>query len=375
MVNALANFIFLLAAIVAGDQYVVRDPVRVNYELPVQLKDGREVTVVTRSDFSTGLPVFEVKDLLTEEECNAIRSAAPKEMLERSETSTDKGKPISAKRAAKIFKNLDENRDKSLDAEEIAEFFKEAADMVDFSWEFLTARLPNIATTGLKVGKEEFITADWDGFFSSAKTMHPEWFARHSRQTWMGYSDHPFLETVLDKVAAVTGLSERLVRKTAEPMQVLLYPPHGGHYSCHHDTAPDGLDDARFMTVFFFLNDVADGGETVLFGTDLNGTFPEDRAFAGEDIWGPIESQCQSVLSCPQPSRGHAMPQPFSSALAVKPRMGTALFWYNMAVDPKGHIGQFYWSSIHGGCPTRADEKWAANVWLHARAKKSRKEL
>lgn len=46
--------------------------------------------------------------------------------------------------------------------------------------------------------------------------------------------------------------------------------------------APDGLDDARFMTVFFFLNDVADGGETVLFGTDLNGTFPEDRAFAGE---------------------------------------------------------------------------------------------
>lgn len=87
------------------------------------------------------------------------------------------------------------------------------------------------------------------------------------------YSDHPFLETVLDKVAAVasldllagslhssrlceqctltrvpvanarsapqvTGLSERLVRKTAEPMQVLLYPPHGGHYSCHHDTVP-----------------------------------------------------------------------------------------------------------------------------------------
>ena len=34
----------------------------------------------------------------------------------------------------------------------------------------------------------------------------------------------------------VTGLSESLVRKAAESMQVLLYPPHGGHYSCHHDT-------------------------------------------------------------------------------------------------------------------------------------------
>lgn len=42
------------------------------------------------------------------------------------------------------------------------------------------------------------------------------------------------------------------------------------------------MDDARFMTVFFFLNDVTDGGETVLFGTDLNGTFAKERAFAGE---------------------------------------------------------------------------------------------
>ena len=91
---------------------------------------------------------------------------------------------------------------------------------------------------------------------------------------------------------------------------------------------------------------------------------------------------------------------------AVKPRRGTALFWYNMEIDSKGacllklslplslvllrfrhplrkntqdvyeeplleHAGtiprgqprRFYWSSIHGGCPTRSEEKWAANIW------------
>lgn len=28
-----------------------------------------------------------------------------------------------------------------------------------------------------------------------------------------------------------------------------------------------------------------------------------------------------------------------------------------------GRLGRFYWSSIHGGCPTRDEEKWAANIW------------
>ena len=32
-------------------RYFVRDPVRVNYTVPIQLKDGRGVNLVTRSDF------------------------------------------------------------------------------------------------------------------------------------------------------------------------------------------------------------------------------------------------------------------------------------------------------------------------------------
>eukprot|EP00435_Cladocopium_sp_Y103_P045877 s226_g13.t1 len=354
---------FFLANNVVGAQFVVRDPVKIDHAVSVRLKDGRDVEIVTRSDFSTGLPVFEVQDLLTEEECVAIRSAAPSSMMEKSLTDNDdKGQPISPRKAAKMFKDLDENRDKALDAEELTQFFREAFDLVDFTWDFLTPRVPNLTKTNTKVRKQEFIATNWNQLFADAKKLHPEWFARHSRQTWMMYSEHSFLQSVLDNVAAVIGLSESLVRETAESMQVLLYPPNGGHYSCHHDTAPDNLEDARFMTVFFFLNDVTEGGETVLFGTDLNGTFAKERALQGEEVWGEIESQCQSVASCP---RNGTMPPPFSTALAVKPRRGTALFWYNMAIDSKGQLGRFYWSSIHGGCPTRSEEKWAANIWLH----------
>ena len=55
------------------------------------------------------------------------------------------------------------------------------------------------------------------------------------------------------------------------------------------------MGDARFMTVFFFLNDVTDGGETVLFGTDLNGTFAKERALAGE--------ACLQFNDCPNYAR------------------------------------------------------------------------
>lgn len=348
----------------AAAQYVARDPVQINYTVPVRLKDGREVNIVTRSDFSTGLPVFEVQELLTPEECMAIRSAAPPSTLEKSLTEpNDTDQPISVKKARMFFKDLDVNHDKALDMEEISEFFLQVSNMVDFTEDFLAARVPNMTkgNGSMKVKWKEFIATNWNQVIADAKELHPEWFSRHSSQTWLEYSKHSFLQKILDNVAAVTGLSESLVRKAAESMQVLLYPPHGGHYSCHHDTAVDSMDDARFMTVFFFLNDVTDGGETVLFGTDLNGTFAKERAFAGEEVWGPIESQCQSVLSCP---KNGTMPWPFSSSLAVKPRMGTALFWYNVATDPKGRLGRFYWSSIHGGCPTRDEEKWAANIWL-----------
>merc|ERR1712224_404982 len=100
---------------------------------------------------------------------------------------------------------------------------------------------------------------------------------------------------------------------------------------------------------------MGDGGETVLFGTDLNGTQPQD--------WGTLERRCQPTISCPT-APGEPPPSPFSRSVVVQPKLGRALFWYNVDIDSRGRGKRFVWSSIHGGCPTRDTEKWAANVWL-----------
>ena len=63
-------------------------------------------------------------------------------------------------------------------------------------------------------------------------------------------------------------------------------------------------------------NDIEDGGETVLFGTDLNASRSRDFYLAGEDVWSDIEAQCQSVRSCPQ-HPGAQPPPPFSTALVA----------------------------------------------------------
>ena len=114
---------------------------------------------------------------------------------------------------------------------------------------------------------------------------HQVFQARHAGER-LGQCCHCQGQSAPCLLLQVTGLSEKLVREIAESMQVLRYPANGGHYSCHHDSVarwdrelnacckdPE-QEDPRFMTLFFFLNDVEEGGETVLFGTDMDGSFP-----------------------------------------------------------------------------------------------------
>merc|ERR1712232_1542099 len=108
-------------------------------------------------------------------------------------------------------------------------------------------------------------------------------------------------------------MSRKLIKHIAERLQLLRYAPQGSHYSCHHDSSPDERANFRFMTVFIFLNDVSEGGETVLFGTDLNATYPERRAWKTPDGYENLENKCQPTRSCPQYPGGH-MSDPFRGA-------------------------------------------------------------
>ncbi|KAL9692259.1 hypothetical protein quinque_015778, partial [Culex quinquefasciatus] len=46
--------------------------------------------------------------------------------------------------------------------------------------------------------------------------------------------------------------------------------------------------------------------------------------------------------------------------LAVRPRKGTAIFWYNLHRNGKGNK-----KTLHAACPVLIGSKWVANKWIH----------
>ena len=116
------------------------------------------------------------------------------------------------------------------------------------------------------------------------------------------------------------------------------------HYSAHHDffdpsdygSAPGssakerGLASNRLATVFFYLNDVENGGET---------GFP--RAGGGQ--------QPRDFRQCHQPGW-----------LNVRPKRRRVVIFYSMLPS-----GEFDYYSLHAGCDVGPNlTKWAANYWI-----------
>jgi prolyl 4-hydroxylase len=131
----------------------------------------------------------------------------------------------------------------------------------------------------------------------------------------------------------------RIPRNHQEPVQVLRYGINE-KYSSHHDyfnpqlyqNDRNTLDMIqygkrnRFVTVFWYLSTVPQGGETI---------FP--RAY------GQYE---RSSNDC-------------ETGLKVRPELGKVIVFYNMKMD-----GTIDPQSLHGACPVRQGIKWAANKWI-----------
>lgn len=369
--------VFILVDFILGiatrEGYRIRDTVRIGHAQKVKLpsEENRTVEVVTVSDAKAGMRAFMIDNFLSEDECRVIRSQALASSLEKSRVGKDFPELTSLRNKKKlrnIFRQADADGDGYLEEKEVTNFLRDATDLVDYNHTELILRFIEGTSTeshssDRKLSFKMFAKIDWSAYFAWLSEHHPARFARDSSQTWLKY-ESPLLNNVLRKVAAVTKMPYKLVRAKAEDLQLLRYGPNGSHYSCHHDSTPDEVDDFRFLTFFLFLNDVKSGGETVLFGTDLNGTYPERHSWRSHD-WENLEPSCQPTRSCPEHPSGR-MQDPFLGAAVIKPKMGRALFWYNTEVDDRGRGVKFVWSSIHAGCPTRGEEKWAANIWLHA---------
>ncbi|XP_037091102.1 prolyl 4-hydroxylase subunit alpha-1-like [Pollicipes pollicipes] len=139
---------------------------------------------------------------------------------------------------------------------------------------------------------------------------------RISKSAWLNSRHHNAVtRSVERRVAQLTGLS----LNTAEELQVVNYGI-GGHYEPHSDyttnkAIAEQLEDGnRIATFIFYMSDVAAGGATVF-------------------------TQLGAV---------------------VKPRRGSAAFWYNLHADGSGD-----WRTRHAACPVLVGSKWVANKWFH----------
>ena len=103
--------------------------------------------------------------------------------------------------------------------------------------------------------------------------------------------------------------------------------------------------------IFYYFNDVGDGGETH-FPHAGGGAYDASKF---EDAHG----------------RAKTLPCELSEGLAVKPKKGDAIMWYNVlpAIGGRRGGGEEWGGgtsqdprSRHAGCAVTAGEKWGANV-------------
>ena len=160
---------------------------------------------------------------------------------------------------------------------------------------------------------------------------------RSSKNAWIEREATPIVDSIYRRAADLLGIDEALVRhrsdeehpelatdhSIAERMQLVHYA-EGEQYNAHHDFSFPAFGNrhqpSRFATLLLYLNDVEEGGETI---------FP--RAINSESHDG----------------------------ISVKPKAGTAIFFYN--VLPDGNLDDL---SQHQSAPVRSGEKYLANLWI-----------
>ena len=165
--------------------------------------------------------------------------------------------------------------------------------------------------------------------------------AGHADNEYRTSSQHSLGPTDTDDLLALSRRVQRLTRipiTHTEQIQVLRYHPWQ-HYTSHHDFFDPGdygksaaqkardLASNRLATVFFYLTEVAEGGET---------GFPRAGGL----------SQPHDFLDC---KRG----------LSVRPQKRKVVIFYSMLSS-----GEFDHYSLHTGCDVKNGTKWAANYWL-----------
>lgn len=190
-----------------------------------------------------------------------------------------------------------------------------------------------------------------------------------------------------------TEVSDRVIKRiydilripynpnSVDGMQIVRYFP-GRFYNQHVDylnpteqgTVKNPLEHRlggtnRYATVFFYLNDVPQGGQTgfphasPLSTEDLESLSPELRPLVSSHLLEEFNmSQLEAVLAeqnVTDMAMQKGMANVCHSNLSVRPRRLGAVLFYNTDSELV-----FDDASLHTGCPVIEGVKWGANLWV-----------
>ncbi|KAG5175115.1 hypothetical protein JKP88DRAFT_101011 [Tribonema minus] len=169
------------------------------------------------------------------------------------------------------------------------------------------------------------------------------------------------------RIFALLGM--KYVDTWADGLQVLRYNVSKG-YIDHYDYLDESsgqdhsfdsghLGTNRFATVVLYLNDVEAGGETVFTLGDIPDGPEIDVDEAIEQLRNSEEAAVLAAAGVEKGSWEERLTALCRTRLAVKPKQGSAILFYNQVPDGKRDR-----ASRHGACPVLAGQKWAANLWV-----------
>jgi len=358
-----------------NERLFIWDPVKVGYERTVDIGNGNNVKMTTKS---LRPKVFQIENFLSDEEADYIKDKAELHGLANSNLHMDNKVKFdldwSAGRAhesLQYWNVWDHNDDGKIIVEEI---IKTARNYVRLYFnstnvaEMFNVLNMNVLDDGI-ITEEEFVKMDTNvlgEYMTNVRRNHPIFRDRYSNQIWLKQSDRndTIMANLREKVIKVTNLPRYIV-EGGGPLQVLNYQPHG-HYHAHYDgqdfadypgtpcchlsleAQPNNCMLCRLVTIIYYLNDVEEGGETAFPVAD-KADFKEERF--RERISGDLYNLSEFC---------------HNASLVVTPKKGRAVMFYNHYLDKNGWMGPLDKHSLHGGCDIIKGEKWMANNWITA---------
>ncbi|KYO25058.1 transmembrane prolyl 4-hydroxylase [Alligator mississippiensis] len=314
----------------------------------------------------------EIPDFLTEEECKLIIHLAQLKGLQKSQIlpTEDYEEALEMIEISQmdIFNLLDHNQDGQLQLKEVLTHTRLGSGrwMTPESVREMYAAVKADPDGNGVLSLEEFKQLNIRDFhkYMGSRTVKMSELVRNSQHTWLyqGEGAHHVMRAIRQRVMRLTRLPPEIVEHS-EPLQVVRYD-QGGHYHAHMDSGPVFPETAcshtklvanesapfetscRYVTVLFYLNNVTGGGETVFPIAD-NRTYEEMSLIQNDVDLRDTRKNCD---------KGN---------LRVKPRQGTAVFWYNYLSDGEGWVGELDEYALHGGCLVTQGTKWVANNWIN----------